>query len=207
MLLDSPSKLGVARRISLKNRMRKIKLIGLTGGIATGKTTVAKMFAKLGVPVIDTDRLSHEVLKKRHPAAARIFKLCGTLDRPKIAELIFNSRNSALKKDVEKVVHSEVWKMALKKLKGFERRGHHVAIIDVPLLFETGWDKKVDRSVTVFCSRAEQIKRCPAKFRQRLNFQMSIKEKAQLADFVVDNSGGRAETAEQVRSLVRLFDK
>ncbi len=186
---------------------KRIKLIGLTGGVATGKTTVAKMFAKLGVPVIDTDRLSHEVLKKGHPAAAKIFKLCGTLDRTKIARLIFNSRNSALKKDVEKVVHSEVWKMALKKLKGFERRGHHVAIIDVPLLFETGWDKKVDTSVVVICDQKEQERRCPPRFRRRINFQMSINNKAQLADFVVDNSGGRAETAAQVRSLVRVFDK
>jgi dephospho-CoA kinase len=188
--------------------MKKIKLIGLTGGAATGKTTAARMFARLGVPVIDTDRLAHDVIKRGTPQFKGIVKMCGTgilkkgdIDRSRLAEIIFSGRGSAIKRRIERMIHPAVWKRAQEMVKGFEKRGYKTVIIEAPLLFEAKWDKRMNVVITVFCDVKEQKRRCPARFRQRIDLQWSINKKAQLADFVIDNSGNRKETARQVRVL------
>lgn len=185
-------------------------LIGLTGGVATGKSTVAKMFRGLGIQTLSADEIAHKVIKKGRPEHKKVLDACGRtilrkdgeINRARLGELIFGDlpRWRRLRKKVEKIIHPAVWceiknvvaKLALRK---------NFIVIEVPLLFEVGWEKRFDKVITVISSRRRQVERCKKGFERRMDAQMPLKDKAKRADFVIDNSGSLANTRKQVKEI------
>lgn len=191
-------------------------VVGLTGGIASGKSTVSGLFVEAGVPVICADELAREVVKAGSPGLAEIQRafgeevidLQGELDRAAMARVVFHhaDRRGLL----ESIIHPRVAEEKRKRLTELQRQGYSVAIVDVPLLYETGWDQFFDLVIVVTVSRETQEERLRARdgmsredATARLDAQMPIEEKARRADRVVDNSGSMAHTREQVDVLVK----
>ena len=189
--------------------------VGLTGGIASGKTTVSAMFKELGIPVICADELAHDAVKTGSPALREIrevfgdevFDQYGELDRLKLGSRVFG--NPLLKKQLEQIIHPAV---ALKKqelLDYYVRQGHPIVVIDVPLLFEAEWDKAVDVILVVYVSRDLQAERLVQRnglsaeeAQARLNSQWSIEDKKDKAHMVIDNSGSIEETRIRFRQVI-----
>jgi dephospho-CoA kinase len=188
---------------------------GLTGGIASGKSTVSQLFEQSGVPVICADELAHEAVKPGSPALDEIREVFGddtidhegNLDRAAMARLVFH--DPGLRKKLESIIHPRVSEGKMRRLKELERQGHSVALVDVPLLYETGWDKDFDLVIVVHVPRDVQLTRlvqrdkmAPEDALARLESQMPIDEKRDRADRVIDNSGSLEQTRQQVEALV-----
>ena len=136
--------------------------IGLTGGIASGKTTVANLFSDLGIKIIDADEIAHSITSKQGSAYSKIVKHFGEdvlgddkkLDRKKLRTLIFS--NSELKRDLEQIIHPEVYAIINQKIDASQEP---YQIIVIPLLIETGYQNFVDRVLVVDCSMETQLAR------------------------------------------------
>ena len=136
--------------------------IGLTGGIASGKTTVANLFSDLGIKIIDADEIAHSITSKQGSAYNKIVKHFGEdvigndkeLDRKKLRTMIFN--NSELKRDLEQIIHPEVYAIINQKINASQEP---YRIIVIPLLIETGYQNFVDRVLVVDCSVETQLAR------------------------------------------------
>ena len=181
--------------------------IGLTGGIASGKSTVSSMFREHGIPVICADELAHEAVAPRAPALKKIMELFGQdvfdnnghLDRDALASRVFS--NHGLRKNLEEIIHPFVGQKKDELLDGYRREGHPMVVVDVPLLFEAGWDKEVDVILVVYVCRDVQISRLVSRnglsdeqAKARLDSQWSIEDKKQKAHIVIDNSGSMEDT-------------
>lgn len=187
-------------------------LIGLTGSVATGKSTVAKMFKELGVPTIDTDKIAHQLMRIGSPEYKKVIALFGkavlgranTIDRKKLAKKVFEKSSGATKmrKKLEKILHPAIWKEVLKRAKGLD---DSFVIVEVPLLFEVGWEKKVDLSIVAYCRPKEQLKRCKPSLSNRISYQMPLKDKMRRADLVIDTSFGRVRTRQQVKDILKFL--
>ncbi len=188
-----------------------MRVIGLTGGIASGKSTVAAMLRELGARVIDADALAREVVEPGRPAweeivawLGRDFLLAdGSLDRRKLGELVF--ADGKARAALEGITHPRIMAAAKEALAAAERDGCAVAVLDVPLLYEAGWDEGVDEVWVVYVDEATQRKRLMARdgltdgqAAARMAAQMSLAAKAGRADVVIDNSGDQESTAGQV---------
>lgn len=183
-------------------------LVGLTGGVATGKSAVAEMFSRLGVATADTDLLVHGLLRKGEGVYRKIIKIFGRdilkkngeIDRKKLAGVVFASSSYAtkLRRKLELIIHPAVYREVMKMAK---KKGRGIFIIEVPLLFEVGWDKKVDLTITVVSTPAVQRKRCKRPLVRRIGLQLPLWKKAAMADFVIDNSGNLADTRLQVKKI------
>jgi dephospho-CoA kinase len=189
--------------------------IGLTGGVASGKSTVAGMFAALGAEIIDTDQIAREVVAPGTPALAAIrehfgpevIAADGSLNRRRMREIVFADADE--RHMLEGLLHPRIRECALERAAA--SRAPYV-IIAVPLLFETGFDRIVDRAVVVDCPEALQLARLTARdgidmdaARAMLNSQMSRSERLARADDVIDNSGSLEATQEQAQALHRDF--
>jgi len=136
--------------------------IGLTGGIASGKTTVANLFSDLGIEIIDADEIAHSITSKQGSAYNKIVRHFGEdvlgndkkLDRKKLRTMIFN--NSELKRDLEQIIHPEVYAIINQKINASQEP---YQIIVIPLLIETGYQNFVDRVLVVDCSVETQLAR------------------------------------------------
>ena len=185
---------------------KKKIVIGLTGNFGTGKSTVAGMFRKWGAQVVDADRLAHEVFKKESPLYSRLNslfpRLKGKLTRKKVAEIVFGDLEQ--KKALESLIHPYVFKRIEEKLGQMRKE---VAVVEVPLLFETGFDESCDMTVLVQAPRQKIIRRLKARgfekseAQRRWQVQMPAEEKSGRADFLIDNSDGRKKTEEQVKKI------
>lgn len=179
-----------------------MKVIGLTGGIASGKSTIANLLRSLGAPVFDADAESRAMVAKGSPALDEIAKAFGTeylqadgeLNRAKMAELVFNDK-AALKK-LEGIIHKNVHAAAQSFLDDCRSKNLPAAVLDVPLLIECGWHKDVDEVWLVAVDSETQIERAMQRSRMtreevkaRIAAQMPLEEKRACADFVIDNSG------------------
>lgn len=207
---------------------KRIKLIGLTGGVASGKSTVVKMFHRLGVPTIDTDKLAHYLMRKGTKEYQKIVKIFGRtilkkngeINRQRLAEVVFrnNREGKSSRRQLEKILHPSIWKIVEivaakftlpnthpKRSRGVALLCCNFLVIEVPLLFEVGWDKKVDCVIVVTCSRDEMFKRCKERFKNRIEFQIPLSKKVLKADFVINSSFGRSNTFKQVKSLTSLL--
>ncbi len=177
-------------------------IIGLTGSLKTGKSTVAKLFKDRGVEVIDADQLAHVVINSKGKGFKKVVKVFGSeilskgeIDRKKLARLVFNDPQ-ALKK-LEKIIHPLVIQEMRQKIRRLRKlKLKQKVLLDVPLLFETGLDRLVDFTIVVKSSRALQIKRAVQDLNissqqamMRIQAQMPLKEKIQWADCVIDNNG------------------
>jgi dephospho-CoA kinase len=190
-------------------------VVGLTGGIASGKSTVAQMFRDTGIPVICADELAHDAVRPGKPALEDIRRAfgqevidnSGQLDRTAMARIVF--RDPDKRRVLESIIHPRVAEEQYTRIAELEREGHTVVVVDVPLLYERNWEKAFDLVVVVYLARSSQEERLIVRdglsiddARARLNAQMSIEEKKERADRVVDNSGGVQHTHRQVMALV-----
>jgi len=191
-------------------------VVGLTGGIASGKSTVSDMFKEAGIPVVCADELAHEAVKAGSPALEEIRRCFGEevispngeLDRAVMARLVFGDQSK--RELLESIIHPKVAEEKDKLLTRLERQGHRLAVVDVPLLYETGWERFFDLVVVVYVPERLQVERLVARdnmseedARARLLAQMPIEEKKSRADHVVDNAGSLERTREQVEGILR----
>ena len=186
-------------------------ILGLTGSIGMGKSTTAKLFAEAGVPVYDADATVHKIYEgEAAPKIEAAFPgttVNGKVDRARLSAKVV--RDPAAIKRLEQIVHPMLRAYHQKFLDDAERSGAGVAVVDVPLLFETGGDKRVDAVVVVTTSPEIQRQRILArddmtdeKLDAILARQMSDAEKRKRADFVVDTSHGLEPVRAQIRDIL-----
>ena len=189
--------------------------IGLTGGIASGKTAVAEAFAARGVPVVDADRLAREVVEPGRPALAAIVEAFGrdyltadgALDRRRLRELVF--KDPARRRQLEAIVHPAVREAEARALAGLSAP---YVVIAIPLLAETGQRDRFDRVLVVDCPEAVQKSRLMARdgidagaAEAMLAAQATRAERLAIADDVIDNGGARDALEPQVERLHRRY--
>ena len=200
-----------------------MKIIGLTGGIACGKSTVSKALRALGACIIDADALAHELSQPNQAlfnAYVQRFGMAivtpgGTLDRAAIARLIFT--DPTMRAEVEQISHPLIRRAVEERLRMAEKEQKRAAVLDVPLLFEAGWDALADEVWVVALPPEEQLMRLLARDRTmsageaqaRIAAQMPLAEKCARADVVIDNSGTKEETRDYVGKLweERIFGR
>jgi dephospho-CoA kinase len=193
-----------------------MRLIGILGGVASGKSLVARQLAGLGAGLLDADRAAHEVLRTAEvEAAARkrwgeeIFGPDGRIDRPRLAKIVFADAPQAEgdRTYLEQLIHPEVEKRLARQAEQMAAAGRPAAVLDAPLLAEAGWDKLCDRLWFVDAPRPLRLARALERgwsekdFDARESAQQSLERKRRRADAVVDNSASPEETREQVRHL------
>lgn len=187
-------------------------IVGLTGGIATGKTTVAAMLRKAGARIIDADRISHEVAAPGKPAWKQILAVFGkqvlhadnTIDRKRLGAVVFN--DSGLRRQLENIIHPLVYTQINAEVEQVRRTDPQVLIVqDIPLMMETGAHARFTEVILVYIPPEAQLRRLmqrdvisEAEARSRIDAQMSIDAKRELATIIIDNSGSLAQTREQV---------
>lgn len=187
----------------------------LTGGIASGKSTVAAMFKELGARIIDTDELARRAVQKGTDTLVEIVWCFGPgilgpdgeLDRAALRRIIFNDPRA--RKQLNAMVHPVVQKMVADELARLEREAPGaVVLVDVPLLYEVGWDKGFDTVILVYATAGQQALRLAQRdgvsidqAQAALKAQMPIDQKKQRAQFLVDNTRGLAETQKEVGDL------
>ena len=188
-----------------------MRILGLTGSIGMGKSTTAKLFAEAGVPVYDADATVHKIYEgEAVPAIEAAFPgttADGKVDRAKLAAKVVH--DPAAMKQLEAIVHPMLRAYHQKFLDDAERSGATVAVVDVPLLFETGGDKRVDAVVVVTTSPENQRERILARGTMTsealdsiLARQMPDEEKRGRADFIVDTSHGLDPVRERIRDIL-----
>ena len=188
-----------------------MRLIGLTGGIATGKSTVAALLAERGATVIDSDQLAREVVEPGEPALAEIERRfgpgvidrTGALDRAALGAIVFADPEA--RRALEAITHPRIAELTRQRIADAAARDASVVIVDIPLLFENNREDAVEGVLLVYAPEAVQIRRLErrdgldeAAARQRLAAQMPIEEKRARATWIIDNSGTPEETRRQV---------
>ncbi len=187
-------------------------ILGLTGSIGMGKTTTARLFAEEGVPVHDSDAAVHALYEGEAVAAIeQAFPgttASGRVDRQGLAAKVVN--DAAALKRLESIVHPLVRQCETKFLEAARARGESVVVLDIPLLYETGGEKRVDAVVVVTAPAEVQRKRVlerpgmtPDKFAGLLEKQVPDAQKRARADFIVDSGHGVEPAREQVRQILR----
>jgi len=187
-------------------------IVGLTGSIGMGKSTTAALFADEGVPVNDADRVVHELYRSEAvEPVARIFPdtiVDGIVDRAKLSANL--AKNPAKFKELEAIVHPLVRNRELTFLEQQRALGHAFVVLDIPLLFETGGEKRVDRIVVVSCEPEMQRARVLArpgmteeKFQLILSRQVPDAQKRARADYVIDTGHGIDSARAQVKTIVK----
>lgn len=191
------------------------KIIGLTGGIASGKSTVSKMLKAKGFTIVDADIAARKVVEPGEPAYEQIIEAFGegilledlTIDRKKLGALIF--ADEALRMKLNSIVHPAVraW-MTREKDRAIEN-GEKTVFLDIPLLFESRLTYMVERTILVYVDEETQLKRLMARnglsekeAQMRIRAQMPLSEKKALADAVIDNNGSPEETKQQLEKIV-----
>ncbi|HEX6537753.1 MAG TPA: dephospho-CoA kinase [Candidatus Dormibacteraeota bacterium] len=195
-----------------------MRLIGLTGGIATGKSTVATELKARGAAVIDADLLAREVVEPGRPALSDIVEMFGqemlqsdgSLDRPRLAALVFADENA--RHDLERITHPRVRDLMMRRIGEAIAADPELVVAEVPLLFETRSVDLYEGVMVAYAPPDVQIARVMARdgidehaARQRLAAQMPIDEKRERATWVIDNSDGIDATLRQVRDWWELL--
>lgn len=194
--------------------MSKGIIVGVTGGFGTGKSTVAKMFGRLGAVMISADKIAHDVIMPGEVIYKKVISLFGvsilnrdkTIDRKKLGRIVFNDRKSL--KLLNNLIHPEVIKRIKEIVKKKSRRSGAIFIVDVPLLIEAGLLNMVDKLIVVTADRKTQIKRCMERMNltradviKRIRNQMPLSKKRLLADFIIDNNGSFNSTKKKVEKV------
>jgi dephospho-CoA kinase len=193
----------------------KKPVIGILGGICSGKSTVAGEFAKLGCKVIDADKIAHEVLQRKAVRkevvslfGQAILDSAGQIDHPKLAEVVF--ADSKKLSSLNKIIHPFVLERAEELLRQYNRQSDVKAIVlDMPLLVEVGWAERCDKLIFVDCRgelRADRAKKMGIhdenQIKIRENFQISLDKKVDMADNVINNN---SEFSALVSQVVNIF--
>jgi dephospho-CoA kinase len=201
--------------------MKRYLLVGLTGGIATGKSAVSTMFAHLGAKVVDADLLAREVVMPGQAALAEIARefgpevlaADGSLDRKRVGAIVFG--DSQKRKRLEEITHPAIRVRQQRILSVYEEEAFEgIVIWDAALLIESSGAKGMDRVVVVITDPDTELSRLMARdgfseedARRRIASQMPLAEKVKVADYVIDNSGSRNETERLVREVYRALTR
>jgi dephospho-CoA kinase len=194
----------------------KIRIVGLLGGVASGKSHVASLLGELGAVVLDADRAGHEVLEEPEViAAARarwgsaVFSADGSIDRRAVGRIVFadSPQGRHELEFLEGLTHPRIGARLLAQVEAANGRGVPLAILDAAVMRKAGWDKFCDKIVMIDAPQEVRLARArsrgwtEAEFRAREMAQESLDEKRQLADFVIDNSGPSQATRAEVQRL------
>ena len=192
----------------------KKPIIGIMGGICSGKSTAAAEFAKLGCKVIDADKIAHNLLDKEDIKdkivgifGEDVLDSVGKIDKKKLADIVFADTDKL--SSLNEIIHPFVLERAEELIKQYNRDNQVKAIVlDMPLLAEVGWDKRCDKLIFVDCERSLRIKRAKKKgifdenqLKIRENFQISLDKKVSIADNSIDNNSGFSALAKQVTEI------
>lgn len=193
-----------------------MQVVGLLGGVASGKSLVAEQLVQRGAGLLDADRAGHEVLRlPQIEAAARdrwgndVFQPDGHLDRSRLAQIVFsnNQEGSRQRRYLEQLTHPEIGRLIGRQLRELEAAGKQVAVLDAPLLLEAGWEGLCQKLVFVDAPPDTRLDRALRRgwtrqeFDARQQAQLPLEVKRQRAHVVIDNSGPPEATRAQVERL------
>lgn len=194
-------------------------IIGLTGGIASGKSTVSQMLRELGFPIVDADAIARKVVEPNNEAYEQIIAYFGneilnddkTLHRKKLGTIIFNDESK--RKVLNDIVHPAIRKQMITEKEMYESEGHQTIIFDIPLLFEGDSKYLVDKKLLVFVDEQTQLERLLARDQttmedatSRIASQMPLKDKVALADAVINNNGRVEDTKAQLLDILTKWE-
>lgn len=195
-----------------------MKWLGISGGLGSGKTQVSQILREKLYPVVDADRLAREAVEPGQSAYLQIIEHFGPqvldankeIDRKALGRLVFD--NPQARQKLESIVHPVVQILADRERQYLEQQGHRVAFYDVPLLFEKNLAHKFDGTICVYASPQFQIKRAmqrdslsEVEVRKRIETQLPLREKAQMADYVIFNEGSLTDLDFEVRKMLAFF--
>jgi dephospho-CoA kinase len=193
-------------------------VIGLTGGIASGKSTVATMLGNLGITIIDADVEARLAVEKGEKAYDQIVEHFGktilfedeTINRGKLGEIIFNDEEERMV--LNEIVHPAVRNRMLEKQEDAVNKGESIIIMDIPLLFESELSGTVDKTLLVYVDETVQLQRLMRRNNYtekealaRIQSQMPLKEKKRRADSIIDNNGSLDQTQLQMNTLLQKW--
>jgi len=195
-------------------KSKKKPIIGILGGLGSGKSTVAAEFAKLGCAVIDADKIAHELLDRKTIKKAIVASFGqavldkeGKIDRKALADIVFADADKL--STLNRIIHPSVLRRAeqlIKRIKGQNRV--KAIVLDMPLLVEVGWAERCDRLVFVDCKRKLRVERAKKlgfsgknQHKIRENFQISLDKKVNTADNIINNNSGFSALARQVAEV------
>ncbi|WP_018931290.1 dephospho-CoA kinase [Gracilibacillus lacisalsi] len=195
-------------------------IIGLTGNIATGKSTISNMIQeKYQIPVIDADIVSREVVEPGEQALEKIAATFGeeilledgTLNRKLLGSIIFQDQSK--REQLNAIVHPAVRKRMISQKEELLQQGYQSIVMDIPLLFENNLTYLVEKTIVVYTTEDVQLQRLierndltEKEARNRMNSQMNIEEKRELADAVIDNSGSIKESEIQLINILKKWE-
>ncbi|GMH45481.1 hypothetical protein BSKO_13438 [Bryopsis sp. KO-2023] len=192
-----------------------MRVVGLTGGIATGKTTVSNSLKAAGVAVIDCDEIAHDVVRKGRWAWRRVVSTFGSqvlqsngeLDREALGELVF--KNETARRKLNTATHLPVFLETIKQIVRNWALCRTMVVVDMPLLFETKSNKYMKPSILVYCDEKSQLERLmsrngftEAHAKSRIASQMPLAEKKKMADILIDNSGSKDALKQKVADVI-----
>lgn len=189
--------------------------IGLTGGIACGKSTVSQMLVEKGAALVDADQIAREVVLPGHPVLEQIVERFGqavlhedgTLHRKALGKIVF--QNEQARKELEAIMHPSIRSCMKERMRALEAENpDRLVVVDVPLLFESKLEAMFDRIMVVYVPQHVQLQRLMQRDRvgekealQKIDAQLPIEEKKKRADIVIDNAGTLEETSRQVAAF------
>lgn len=190
-------------------------IIGLTGGIASGKTSVSSMLKEMGFPIVDADIIARRVVEKGSPVLERIKKEFGdgvlnsdgTLDRKSLGQLVFNSSKKL--ELLDSITHPAIIEEINRDIKALSDKGEKLCVLDAPLLIESGLDAMANKVLLVYVDDKTQLSRLMCRdyiseelALKKISSQMGFDEKKKYADYIIDNSGSLDDTRAQLEKII-----
>lgn len=189
-------------------------ILGLTGGIGTGKSTVANMLKEKGIPVVDTDLISREVIeypeiieKIKLEISNEVFDFNNKLDRKKISEIVFENQEKL--KKLNEIMHPEILKKMWDEVEEL-KKNHKIIVVDVPLLFEINMEKEVDKILLIYASKEIQLKRImerDGRTREEavkiISSQMPLYKKREKSDYIIQNNDSLEKLEKNLDKIVQ----
>lgn len=199
-------------RIVKNRRIKMTYVLGLTGGFASGKSTVSQIFKQLDVPIIDADQIAREVVlpgtkgleQVKEAFGANVIDQDGRLDRKALGSIVFEDIEK--RKQLNSILHPLILNHILYLTDELKRDGYPLIVLDIPLLYEIKFEKELDGVMVVYVSEETQLERLmnrdeieEKEARRKIETQMSLVKKAEKADYVINNNGSLEKTTEQVK--------
>ncbi|KAG7158443.1 Dephospho-CoA kinase domain-containing protein-like [Homarus americanus] len=186
-------------------------LVGLTGGIGTGKSTVSAMIQEMGVPVIDADLIARQIVepgkkawkKIRETFGDEMFLESGELDRPKLSSLVFTDAEK--RKTINKITHPEIYGEIRRQVFRYFLKGEQFVVLDLPLLFESNKvTSYLYKTITQLERLMDRNQYTEKEAISRIEAQMPLEKKCNMADIIIENSGSLSNTRKQVEGIIKL---
>jgi len=191
-----------------------MQIVGLTGGIASGKSTVASIFKNLGIAIVDADSIAKKAVEPNSKALKRLIETfgkqivghCGKLNRAALRNIMISDANC--KRHIEEIIHPDVMELSLKEISKIRSKGVRFLIFEIPLLYETGLENMFSPIIVVYCPKYIQLERVIKRDKITKNqasaiihAQLDIEQKKKLADFIIDNSTSIDKLQNQVYNI------